>query len=123
MGKTTKYRKRWSTAETEELVAKWRASGLSVREFSRRQEVSASCMYRWIGGRRTTGGQRTSSSPPKMRRRTGAEAAFTSVEVVDAGGRGPTITVSTPGGHTVTVEGEWVSAEVVKMVLEGVAGC
>jgi transposase-like protein len=45
--KTVRRRQRRSAEEKQSLLAAWRASGLSAREFSRREGVQKTCLWRW----------------------------------------------------------------------------
>jgi transposase-like protein len=40
-------RQRRTDEEKQALLAAWRASGLSVREFSKREGVQKTCLWRW----------------------------------------------------------------------------
>jgi transposase-like protein len=45
--KVVRRRRRWSAEEKEALLNAWRASGLSAREFSRREGLQKTSLWRW----------------------------------------------------------------------------
>jgi hypothetical protein len=103
------------------LVAKWRASGQSVPKFSAEYRLSSSSLYQWVTERRTGG--------PKGKRQGRSKAVvvqpFTEVAVTGhvAPKRGGTVTIETANGHTVTVGGDDVDADVLRTVLSVVNAC
>jgi transposase-like protein len=50
--KPVRRRRRWSAEEKEALLNAWRASGLSAREFSRREGLQKTSLWRWSRERR-----------------------------------------------------------------------
>jgi transposase-like protein len=45
--KAVRRRRRRSVEEKRSLLEAWRASGLSAREFSRREGIQKTCLWRW----------------------------------------------------------------------------
>jgi transposase-like protein len=60
--KTVRRRQRRSTEEKRSLLEAWRASGLSAREFARRQGIQKTCLWRWSREPLLTG---SSTAQPK----------------------------------------------------------
>jgi transposase-like protein len=60
--KTVRRRRRRSVEEKRSLLDAWRASGLSAREFSRREGIQKTCLWRWSREPRLT---ESSTAQPK----------------------------------------------------------
>lgn len=107
----------------QECVGRWRESGLSVREFCRREALTEPSFYAWrreLARRETSGHSRRSSRPQP--RRTGKRAAFVPVEVVAPRFAAPSagIEILLPHGRRVRVRPGFdrVTLETVLDVLE-----
>lgn len=121
---TTKRRRRWSAAEQDELVAKCRASGLTVRQFAAENGLPASSVCRWIQSRKASGTKSTDKRGKRTSPARKPKASFAEVNVVgQAAGRGPTMTVALRCGHSVTFEGEVVDVARLEAVLKVIRAC
>jgi transposase-like protein len=75
--RTVRRRRRWSAEEKRSLLDAWRASGLSAREFSRREGLQKTSLWRWSRD------QRLGESEPRKK----ASITFAPVHVANSGAR------------------------------------
>jgi transposase len=102
-------------SEWRELVAAWRASGMSAREFAHRRKLSVSTLFAWA--RRLAG--REGSTEREKRRK---PARFAEVRVVERPAEAGPLEVMAPSGYVVRVRGV-VDREALRTVLEEVGRC
>jgi transposase-like protein len=113
-----------SRTERDELVAKWRASGMSVPDFAAAHGLPPSNLYQWIRALKDAQASPSRSKSTSARRKAAPKASFAEVSVVgQAAPRGLTMTIALAGGHTVTFEGGIVDAAWLHSVLKVVRAC
>lgn len=112
--------KRRTAAEWSEIVKRWRASGLSAREYAERHGL-VSATLSWWGAR--VEASRTSLPVRTAAKRSAADrsSSFTELRVVSRG-EPAVIEVSGPRGLVVRVRGE-VEEQALVRVLRAVAQC
>ena len=117
----TRRRRRRTDEEKQALLAAWRASGLSVREFSKREGVQKTCLWRWQRAEQSTrepSKRRTSISFAPVhiaKRETGA--AVVAERVLVEVSVGPDLRVRVYDGANVVEASRFVRA------LAGRSGC
>jgi len=82
-------RRRWSEEEKRTLVQRWKASGLSARDFAIQEGLSASNLSNWSSPRRSSAAREGTRSNKPVRTVTFApvEVAKTPSQADDAGSR------------------------------------
>lgn len=126
-------RPRRTKSEVDAHVQRWRASGQSIRDFSIQHALPSSSLYQWVavrGGRKAAKSKRSTS---RQRRTTGAPSAkavtakpepeFSELNVVLGTKPHSEITITTAAGHMISLEGDAVDIEVLRLVLETVKAC
>jgi hypothetical protein len=109
--------KRRSAAEWSQIVKRWRASGLSAREYAERDGLVASTLSWWgtrVGGR--------SAGRDKRRGAVPGPSSFTELRVVAGRPEWSVIEVAGPRGLVVRVRGE-VEERALLRVLRAVSQC
>lgn len=116
----TNRRARRPASEWAELVAEWRASGQTQREFAAERGLSASTLASWCRKLRD-GGQRRKRRRRETRR-------FTEVRVLEPASidtpasLSSVVQVTTPSGFVVRVSGQ-VDPLTLRALLEGLSAC
>jgi transposase-like protein len=112
-------KKHRSRSERARLVAEWRASGKSQREFSLEHGLNKSTLAGWIRQERLGGAKGAQLAGPVP-----APSGFAEVRVVQDRpvSRSSLVEVTTPGGYVVRIAGD-LEAPLLRALLEEVGRC
>lgn len=111
-------RTRRSAHEWEEIVGRWRASGLSARAFAAQHELKSSTLSWW----RAQLGKRSKPQAAPVRAAKSTPPGFTQLRVVSAAQPGGQIEVISSTGLIVRVQGV-VDEQALVRVLRAVSQC
>ena len=127
MAKNTQSKRR-TAAQWAEVVKRWKDSGLSSKDFAKREGLNARTLVWWSSELRRRGKRKRPARPPRRR----SSAAFSEVRVVQrstpqpaapaAGAPASSIEVQSRSGRVVRAVGA-VDREALATVLEVVESC